>query len=69
MTSPEQKRMYFKILPLSQAGLDVMPPGGTEKKFFLTKLRILETELFYENTNHPFGLLYLPPKQVIHPAV
>lgn len=34
MTSPEQKRMYFKILPLSQAGLDVMPPGGTEKKFF-----------------------------------
>lgn len=34
MTSPEQKRMYFKILPLSQAGLDAMPPGGTEKKFF-----------------------------------
>lgn len=34
MTSPEQKRMYFKILPSSQAGLDVMPPGGTEKKFF-----------------------------------
>lgn len=24
----------FKILPLSQAGLDAMPPGGTEKKFF-----------------------------------
>lgn len=47
------KKEYFKILPLSQAGLDAMPPGGTEKKFFLTKLRFLETELFYENTNPP----------------
>ena len=53
MTAPEQKRMYFKILPLSQAGLDAMPPGGTEKKI-LTRLRFVETELFYETRTTPF---------------
>lgn len=52
MTSREQKSMYFKILPLSQAGLDAMPSGGTEK--LLTRLRFLETQLFNENSNHPF---------------
>lgn len=31
MTSLEQKRIYFENLPLSQAGLDAMPPGGTKK--------------------------------------
>lgn len=61
MTSLEQKRMYFKILPLSQAGLDAMPPGGTGK--LLTRLRFLETE----HPTTPFD--YLPSKQVIHPIV
>jgi hypothetical protein len=37
--------MYFKLL-LLQAGLDAMPPGGTDK--LLTGVRFLETELFRE---------------------
>lgn len=53
--------MYFKILPLSQAGLDAMPPGGTGK--LLTRLRFLETE----HPTIPFD--YPPSKQVIHPIV
>lgn len=41
MTSPEQKRMYFKIL-LYHASLDVMPPINRKKFFF----NILSLEQF-----------------------
>lgn len=61
MTSCEQKRMYLKI-PLSQAGLDAMPSGGTEK--LLTRLRFLETQLFSETPSIPFDDSTLLPNKL-----
>lgn len=49
--------MCFKTLPVSQAGLDAMPPGGTDE--LRTGLMFPEAELFLEipNFNHSITLL------------
>lgn len=62
MSSLKQKIIYFKILFLSQAGLDAMPPGGIDK--LLTGLRFLVTGLFYEILTIPFGYSTLLPNKL-----
>lgn len=62
MTSIEQKIMYFKILPLSQAGLDAMPPGGAGT---LNQARFLETQLLHETPATPFDSNLIPNKLFI----